>query len=163
MGESEWKAWCAVNVHAGFGGEGAETCALQGVNTRRALTQQRVTDQAAKGDGTSGSVSTRPRRQRSWEVGVQRARALRGDALEELTEGQREWVWRSLLRGVRLAQATKLAQLAPDETPQALQQVAKRYSVLMNQRRRERQAQRATQIRATQIRATHIMEEEAGQ
>ena len=80
----------------------------------------------------------RPRRQRSWEVDVQRARALRGDALEELTDGQREWVWRSLLRGMRLAQATKLAQLSPEETPQALQQVASRYGALMEDRRRER-------------------------
>jgi hypothetical protein len=85
---------------------------------------------------------SRPRRQRSWEVDVQRARALCGDALEELTESQREWVWRSLLRGVRLAQATKLAQLAPEEAPQALQHVANRYSALMDQRRRERQERR---------------------
>jgi hypothetical protein len=82
---------------------------------------------------------TRPRRQRSWEVDVQPARALRGDALEELTESQWEWVWRSLLRGVRLAQATKLAQLPPKETPQALQQVAHCYSALMDQRRQGRQ------------------------
>jgi hypothetical protein len=71
-------------------------------------------------------------------VDVQRARALRGDALEELTESQREWVWRSVLRGVRLSQATKLAQLAPEETSQALQQVAHRYSALMEERWRER-------------------------
>ena len=70
---------------------------------------------------------------------MQRARALRGDALEELTDSQREWVWRSLLRGVRLGQATKLAQIAPEETPQALQQVANRYSTLMDHRQRERQ------------------------
>src|SRR5690348_3111609 len=89
--------------------------------------------------GTDESMnSSRPRRQRSWEVDVQRARALRGDALEELTESQREWVWRSLLRGVRLSQATKLAQLAPEETPRALQQVASSYSALMDHRRRER-------------------------
>jgi hypothetical protein len=75
---------------------------------------------------------------------VQRARALRGDALEDLTDGQREWVWRSLLRGVRLAQATKLAQMSPEETPQALQQVANRYSALMDHRRRERRQQRTT-------------------
>jgi len=114
---------------------------------------ERWTDQAAKGDGSNGAVSTRPRRQRSWEVDVQRARALRGDALEELTESQREWVWRSLLRGVRLNQATKLAQLPPQETPQALRQVANCYSELMDRRRRERQSQRAT----------HRKEEEAGQ
>jgi hypothetical protein len=95
-----------------------------------------------------------PRRQRSWEVDVQRARALRGDALEELTDSQREWVWRSLLRGVRLAQATKLAQLPPEETPQALQQVANRYSALMDHRRRERHEQRDAHA--------HIKEEEAG-
>jgi len=47
---------------------------------------------------------------------------------------------------VRLSQATKLAQLAPEETPQALQQVANRYSALMDQRRRERQAQRITAL-----------------
>ena len=86
---------------------------------------------------------------------MQRARALRGDALEELTESQREWVWRSLLRGVRLSQATKLAQLAPEKTPHALQQVATRYSTLMDCRRCERLAQRDTQV--------HIREEEAGQ
>src|SRR6187401_1345005 len=111
----------------------------------------RWTDYVAKGGGSSGAVSTRPRRQRSWEVDVQRARALRGDALEELTESQREWVWRSLLRGVRLSQATKLAQLAPEETPQALQQVANRYSTLMDRRQRERQAQRDMQGRDTSI------------
>jgi hypothetical protein len=83
---------------------------------------------------------------------VLRARALRGDGLEELTESRREWVWRSLLRGVRLSQATKLAQLTPAETPQALQQVANRYSALMDHRRRERLAQRDTQVQQTEIR-----------
>jgi hypothetical protein len=97
------------------------------------------TSETMQGIETGTSSERHPRRQRSWEVDVQRARALRGDALEELTESQREWVWRSLLRGVRSAQATKLAQLSPEETPQALQQVAQRYSVLMDQRRRERE------------------------
>jgi hypothetical protein len=112
------------------------------------------TDAAQSADASSDS-SARPRRQRPWEVDVQRARALRGDVLEELTESQREWVWRSLVRGVRLSQATKLAQLAPAETPQALQQVANRYSALMDQRRRERQKQRDTHA--------HVKEEEAQQ
>jgi hypothetical protein len=94
----------------------------------------------------TGKSTQRPRRQRSWEVDVQRARALRGDALEELTESQREWVWRSLLRGVRLSQATKLAQLRPEETPQALQQVANRYGALMDQRRQEREQRRSAPI-----------------
>src|SRR5262245_55336174 len=101
----------------------------------------------------AGKSTSSPRRQRSWKVDVQRARALRGDMLEELTESQREWVWRSLLRAVRLSQATKLAQLSPQETPPALQRVAHRYSALIDQRRRERQVQRAAQRK----------EEEAGQ
>jgi hypothetical protein len=105
--------------------------------------------------------SHRQRRQRSWEVDVQRARALRGDALEELTDSQREWVWRSLLRGVRLSQATTLAQLPPEETPHALQQVANRYSTLMDQHRRERLAHRDAHGRDTDI--TDKKEEEAGQ
>jgi hypothetical protein len=111
---------------------------------------------ADAGQGRVSSAADRSsRRQRSWEVDVQRARTLRGDTLEELTESQREWVWRSLLRGVRLSQATKLAQLAPEETPQALQQVANRYSALMDRRRRERQEQRDTHV--------HMKEEEARQ
>jgi hypothetical protein len=111
------------------------------------------THDAIQGDGSSGNADPQRRRQRSWEVDVQRARALRGDTLEDLTDSQREWVWRSLIRGVRLGQATKLAQLPPEETPQALQQVANRYSALMDQRRQERLAQRDP----------HIKEREAGQ
>jgi hypothetical protein len=110
---------------------------------------------AAQGDGSSRAAERHRCHQRSWEVDVQRARALRGDALEELTDSQREWVWRSLLRGVRLAQATKLAQLALEETPQALQKVATRYSALMDRRLRERREQRDTHA--------HLKEEEAGQ
>ena len=89
---------------------------------------------------------------------MQRARALRGDALEELSESQREWVWRSLLRGVRLSQATKLAQLRPEETPQALQQVANRYSALMDQRRREREQRRSTPMRTLLIKEQVILQ-----
>jgi hypothetical protein len=54
---------------------------------------------------------------------------------------------------VRLSQATKLAQLSPEETPHALRQVANCYGALMEQRRRERRAQRDT----------HVEEQGAGQ
>jgi hypothetical protein len=106
----------------------------------------RRTDNATQGEGLSSTADPARRRQRSWEVDVQRARALRGDALQELTESQREWVWRSLLRGVRLSQATRLAQLPAEETPQGLQQVANRYSALMDRRRRDRLAQRGYSV-----------------
>jgi hypothetical protein len=55
------------------------------------------------------------------------------------------------LRGVRLAQATKGAQLSAEDAAQALQHVANRYSVLMELRRRERLAQRDTQIKDKEI------------
>jgi hypothetical protein len=110
------------------------------------------TPEAGQG-GSSRTAERTSRRQRSWEVDVQRA--LRGDALEELTQSQREWVWRSLLRGVRLSQATKLAQLGPEETPLALQQVVNCYSALMDHRRGEWLAQRDTQLLTGASRATH--------
>jgi hypothetical protein len=100
----------------------------------------------AQSEGASSDASARPRRRASHEVDVQRARTLRGDALDELADSQREWVWRSLLRGVRLSQATKLAQLRPEETMQALQQVANRYGALMDQCRQEREQRRSAPI-----------------
>jgi hypothetical protein len=114
------------------------------MGTRNEMTEL-WTGETIQGVEASKSAS-RPRRQRSWEVDVQRARALRGDALQDLTNSQREWVWRSLLRGVRLSQAAKLAQLPPEETPHALQQVANRYSALMDQRRREREQRRSAPV-----------------
>ena len=105
---------------------------------------ERSIHESAQAEDASNNPSARARRQPSWKIDVQRARTLRGDALEELTDKQREWVWRSLLCGVRLAQATKLAQLSPEETLQALQQVANRHSALMDRRRRKRQQQSKT-------------------
>jgi hypothetical protein len=51
-------------------------------------------------------------------VDALRARALRGDALEECSESDREWVWRSLLKGVRLAEACVLAHLDLEDMEQ---------------------------------------------
>jgi hypothetical protein len=56
-----------------------------------------------------------------------RARALRGDALREVPDARREWVWRSLLKGVRIAEALDLAEMSEDEFPRALDQVRRRY------------------------------------
>jgi hypothetical protein len=50
------------------------------------------------------------------------------------------------LRGARLAQATKLAQLPAEERPQALQRVANHYSMLMDQRLRDRQKLSAASV-----------------
>jgi hypothetical protein len=52
-----------------------------------------------------------------------RARALRGDRLGDLSDTQREWVWRSILKGVRRAEAVRLAQLTADQEVQAVARV----------------------------------------
>src|SRR5215831_19374255 len=53
-------------------------------------------------------------RRSSLEVDVLRARALLGDPLVELTDADREWIWRSLLKGIRLGEACALAGLTVD-------------------------------------------------
>jgi len=70
-------------------------------------------------------------RQRSVEVDALRARALRDDPLTELTDSDREWVWRSVLKRVRLRQSAQLAGLvARDEVAleQAIAKVRARYA-----------------------------------
>lgn len=56
-----------------------------------------------------------------------RARALQGDRLAELTDAEREWVWRSLLTGVRLELSATLAGLTHEQVVQALVQIRARY------------------------------------
>jgi hypothetical protein len=98
------------------------------------------TADAAKRDTSNRVTDCATRRQRFWEIDVHRKRTLRGDALEEFMENPREWVWRSLLRRVRLAQAMNLAQLSPEEAPLALRQVTTHCSALMDHRLRKRWA-----------------------
>jgi hypothetical protein len=68
------------------------------------------------------------RRRSSQEVDRLRARALRGDILAELTDAEREWVWRSLLKGVRVDQALVLAEMESDEVEPALARIRRWYS-----------------------------------
>jgi hypothetical protein len=75
-----------------------------------------------------------------------------------VNQSQREWVWRSFLRGARLGLAINLAQLTEETTPQALQQVAHKYSTLMVHRRRKLLVQRDAHRGDA-----HIKEENAGQ
>lgn len=56
-----------------------------------------------------------------------RARALRGDALDELDDGAREWIWRSLLKGVRLDEAVALAGVDDKQLARALEVIRRRY------------------------------------
>jgi len=57
------------------------------------------------------------------EIDRLRARALLGDQLVELTDSDREWVWRSLLNGVRVAQSVALAGLEGAQLIPALAQI----------------------------------------
>jgi DNA-directed RNA polymerase specialized sigma24 family protein len=86
-------------------------------------------------DELQTTTPPRPPRQSKWEVDARRARALHGDPLEELSEKQREWIWRSLLKGIRLKEATRLAQITPQEVTQALDRVASQYTAYLAQQR----------------------------
>jgi hypothetical protein len=48
--------------------------------------------------------------------------------LAELTDAEREWVWRSLLKGVRVDQALALARMESDEGEPALADIRRRYT-----------------------------------
>ncbi len=61
-------------------------------------------------------TSLRRSRRRSREMDALRARALGDDPLTNLTDSDREWVWRSLLKRVRLRQAAELAGIAWADT-----------------------------------------------
>ena len=56
-----------------------------------------------------------------------RARALRGDRLDECSDSTREWVWRSLLKDVRRDEAVKLVGMSPAQVERALARIARLY------------------------------------
>jgi hypothetical protein len=66
-------------------------------------------------------------RRSSLEVDALRSRALLGDPLVELTDADREWIWRSLLKGIRLGEACALAGLTVDQLEPVLVSVRHAY------------------------------------
>src|SRR5579871_6556912 len=70
----------------------------------------------------SSSVAgqVKKRRRSSREVDQLRARALVDDELAELTDAEREWVWRSVLKGIRIDEACVRAFVHPDDLDQRL-------------------------------------------
>jgi hypothetical protein len=66
-------------------------------------------------------------RRSSLEVDILRARALQGDPLVELSDTDREWIWRSLLKGIRLGEACALAGLTVDQLDPVLASVRHAY------------------------------------
>jgi len=72
--------------------------------------------------------AAKKRRRTSAEMEQLRARALLDDPLEGLTDAGREWVWRSLLKGVRVEEACVLALLDYEALGVALDAVRRRYA-----------------------------------
>jgi hypothetical protein len=66
-------------------------------------------------------------RRSSLEVDTLRARALLGDPLVELSDADREWIWRSLLKGIRLGEACALAGLSVGQLDPILASVRHAY------------------------------------
>jgi hypothetical protein len=62
-----------------------------------------------------------------------RVRALRGNKLSELTDGQREWVWRSLLKGVRKAETMALGHFSEEQYSHGVERVRKWYDTRIAQ------------------------------
>ncbi len=73
------------------------------------------------------AAAGRRRRRTSVEVDTLRARALCGDPLAECSDSDREWVWRSLLKGVRLAEACVLAELEVEQLEPVLASIRHAY------------------------------------
>jgi len=73
-------------------------------------------------------VTTKTKARRSPAVLDQlRAQALKGDHLDQLSDADREWIWRSLLKGVRKAEAVRLSGLSPEQVERALRRIRKLY------------------------------------
>lgn len=70
-----------------------------------------------------------------------RAEALRGVYHRDLADKDREWIWRSLLKGVRRKEAVKLARLKPEQVPAALKRVHGWYQARIAAYKREQARQ----------------------
>lgn len=90
---------------------------------------------------TPSQQSTQSPQRRSQATSVEtdalRARALRGDRLDELTDSRREWVWRSLLKGTRLEVARELAGLDDTQTTAAVARVRRGYQQRLAEYKRQ--------------------------
>lgn len=65
-----------------------------------------------------------------------RARALLADGLEELTDHEREWVWRSLFKRIRWSAALDLAELTDEEAVAALVPLRRKYQARIDEYKR---------------------------
>lgn len=61
------------------------------------------------------------------EVDQLRARALQGDTLADLTDKEREWVWRSLLKAIRMREVCELLDWTERKYRRALPAIQRMY------------------------------------
>lgn len=80
-----------------------------------------------EGRGRQLPQAQRRHRRTSEEVDLLRARALLDDDLAELSDAERAWVWRSLLKGIRVDEACVLALVDLDRLDEAMEAVRARY------------------------------------
>jgi hypothetical protein len=66
-------------------------------------------------------------RRTSAEADELRARALCGDMLANESDATREWIWRSLLKGIRLGEACRLAGIPLDQLDPILAEIRRLY------------------------------------
>ena len=71
-----------------------------------------------------------------------RAQMVRGDALRKLPDKDREWTMRSLLKGVRRAEAMRLAGVNDQEMTQALVRVKRWYDQRLAAYKRQQEYER---------------------
>ena len=95
-------------------------------------------------------MTTRTARQAPSVIDGRRAAMLQGDALRSLGDGDREWIMRSLLKGVRRHQAVHLSGLDDAQVERALVRVKRWYDQRLDayQRQQERERQHPKVVRA---------------
>jgi hypothetical protein len=72
-----------------------------------------------------------------------RARALLADGLAELTDHEREWVWRSVLKRIRWGAVLELAELTDEEAVAALVPVREKYQARIDAYKRQKKEEHA--------------------
>jgi hypothetical protein len=99
---------------------------------------------AARSQGADAVTHARVRsgKMRAAPLDTLRARALRGDRLSEVADARREWVLRSLLKGVRLQEAQALSGLADSDMEHALEIVRRTYQARIEDFKRQPRGQR---------------------
>jgi hypothetical protein len=75
-----------------------------------------------------------------------RVRTLRGDRLRDLTDRQREWVWRSVLKGVRRQETIALGHFSEGEYAKGVERVRGWYDQRIEMYKRQQAREQAPKV-----------------